>query len=427
MAHDAIKNINSLTLAFAKAVGNHQTDKNDNLVVSPYNALTCLAMVAKGADENTREEMAQTLFGISAKDLDGAVAELAGLNTDILQTNKGQVELRTANGVWANKELLTLNHKFSDELKKIFSAEISEETFSDPAVPGKINAWAGKNTNNLITKIIEELHSDDAAVLASALYFKGQWTHKFDKAETQSRAFTSDNGDTSVTPTMKKSYKSGHIRHQDGSDYEAVSLTYGQEDRQNGKTPTMRLVLIRPKDDNLHARDWLAQQVGDKAPAWLEAASFERAPGSVELPRLDIKQRHDLIPPLKEMGIRDAFKEGVADFSPMTEQGFKDLFIGKVTHDVVFKTDEEGSEAAAVTTVGMMRSMSVPRPEMPFDIKFDRSFVFALQDVKTGTVIFAGAVNKPNNDMKPGKKAPKSRVTGELFKDRGRFNPKTGT
>ncbi len=426
MSKDAVKNINSLTLAFAKAVGNHQTDKNDNLVISPYNALMCLAMVAKGADVNTREEMAKALFGVSAKELDDAVAELASLNTGILTANKDQVELRTANGVWANKEILTLNKKFAAELKQIFGAEISEESFSDPSVPGKINAWAGKNTNNLITKIIEELTPDDAAVLASALYFKGQWTHKFDKKETQDRAFTSDDGGTSVTPTMKKSYKASQIRHQDGVDYEAIALTYGQESNEKNQAPAMRLVLVRPKDDSVHARDWLAQQTGDKAPAWLEADSFQRLQGNVELPRLDIQQQHDLIKPLKEMGIRDAFKEGIADFSPMTKKGTKDLVIGKATHDVVFKTDEEGSEAAAVTTVGMMRATCVMPPQRTFDIKFDRSFVFALQDIKTGTVIFAGAVNKPNKDMRPGKKEPKRQPASELFRGRSP-NPKTGT
>ena len=44
-----VKNIISLTLAFAKAVGAHQADKGDNLVVAPYNAAACLSMVAKGA------------------------------------------------------------------------------------------------------------------------------------------------------------------------------------------------------------------------------------------------------------------------------------------------------------------------------------------------------------------------------------------
>lgn len=393
----AIENVNSLTLAFAKAVGNAQADKNDNLVISPYNALTALAMVAKGADGNTREELARTLFGVGADELNAVVAQLAALNTDILAANKDQVTLSTANGVWANGEMMSLNEKYADDLKKIFGAEISAEAFSDPSIPGKINQWASDNTNGLIDKIVDRLSPADFAVLASALYFKGDWTNKFDTKETEKRPFTLDDKSLSLTPTMHKTFKKGEVTYQDGADYEAVGLTYGEKNREEGKSPTMRVVLIRPKDAGVSARDWLSQQTG--TPAWLEAGSFENVRGTVELPQIDIKQRHDLIPALKEMGIRDAFNGGAADFTPMTDNGAP-LVVSGVSHDVVFKTDEKGSEAAAVTTVTMTRSASIEPPVREIDVKFDRSFVFALQDIKTGAVIFAGAVNKPNDDMK---------------------------
>src|SRR5207253_2653993 len=111
--------------------------------------------------------------------------------------------------------------------------------------------------------------------------------------------------------------------------------------------------------------------------------------------------KHDLIPSLQDLGIKAAFQSGASNFSRMFEEGGKEVYISKVSHDVVFKTDEEGSEAAAVTVVGMTRScVSVPPPMPHIDIKLDRSFVFALQDIETGAVIFMGAVNKPNDDMK---------------------------
>lgn len=402
-----VEKVNRLTLAFAKAVANNQADKDDNLVVSPYNALTAMAMVAKGSKGHTKEELAKSLFGGKAKDLDKDITSLVDLNADILKENKTQVKLKTANGVWTNNDAMELNKKFAADLKKLFDAEISGEDFSSPAVPKKINKWAADNTNNLITEVIKQLSPDDYAVIASALYFKGMWTHKFDKKDTKDSAFTADGGKASTTPTMKKRFKEGQVRYHDGSDYEAIALTYGKEDRKEGATPTMRLLLVRPKDDSTSARDWLAAQAGKATPEWLDAAQFERVSGNVELPRMDIKQKHDLVPVLKELGVKDAFSAGAADFSPMNEKGAKGLFISGVSHDVVFKTDEEGSEAAAVTTV-VMRTLSMRPPVKTIDIKLDRSFVFALQDIKTGTALFVGAVNKPNNDMKPLKtKTPK--------------------
>lgn len=408
---DEVKTSIKLTIAFAKAVGKHQDDKNDNLVVSPYNATAALSMVAKGAVGETRDELAKALFATDGKNLDDAVAAYSKLNTEILKANAGQVTLTTANGVWTNKDLVTLRDAFAKDLKDTMGADISAEDYANPATVDKINKWASDNTNGLIPEVLTELKKDDAAVLASALYFKGDWTHKFDKKLTEDKNFTADDASVNATPTMKQRFKEeGQIGYLAGDGYEAVALNYGKEDWENGKSPTMRVVLIRPTDDNVSARDWLAGEAKGKVPEWLDPYAFGDAVGTVELPRLDIKQRFDLIPALKEMGIKEAFNEEKADFGKMTESG--DLFIGKVQHDTVFKTNEEGSEAAAVTTVGMVFATSVRMPPPQIDVKFDRSFAFALQDVKTGAVIFVGAVNKPNEEMKPAVKkqnAPKPR------------------
>jgi serpin B len=89
----------------------------------------------------------------------------------------------------------------------------------------------------------------------------------------------------------------------------------------------------------------------------------------------------------------------------MIKDGGEALAISKVQHDIVFKTDEEGSEAAAVTTIGMSFATSIGPSKPHIDLKLDRSFAFALQDIETGAVLFVGAVNKPNEEMKP---APKT-------------------
>lgn len=406
-----VKNVIKLTLAFTKAVGKNQQDKSDNLVVSPYNALAALSMVTKGADGKTREELAQALFGVKGKDLDKAADAYAALNNDVLAANKGQVELTTANGVWTNQDFMKLKPAFADDLKKTFGAEISAEDFSDKATVAKINKWASDNTNGLITKVLESLAPDDAAVLASALHFKGEWTKKFDKTLTEDKSFTQDGAVAATSPMMHQDFEDeGGFRYQKGNGFEAISMTYGEEKHTNTewKNPTMRLVLVRPTDDNVSARDFLSVQENGKIPAWLDVYGYRDAVGSVELPRMDIKQKFDLIPALRDMGVDKAF--GGGSFENMVENGGEKLYVSKVSHDTVFKTDEVGSEAAAVTTA-VMTLESVRMPPEQVDIKFDRSFLFALQDVKTNAVLFIGAVNKPNDDVKPAK-APKAKAPG---------------
>lgn len=402
---EKLKNkLNSLTLAFAKAASAHQDDKSDNLIVSPYNALTALSMVAKGAEGDTREELARALLGVSGKALDKEVSQLARLNAEILQANKGKVTLATANAIWTNSNAAPLKPAFAAAMKKGFGADISSHDFSDPSVPSVMNKWASDNTQGHIDKIVGELKPDDYAILASALFFKGDWTAKFEKELTQDKEFVSDGGEHSLTPMMLQYFGSkGVVRYQDGEDYEAVALTYGAEDRQKGVFPPMRLVLVRPTDETEAARDWLAKQSGSGAD-WLNERRFRPATGTVELPHIDVKQEHDLIPALKDLGLDLTFDIDSADFSRMSAE---QLAVSKVTQNVVFKTDEDGSTAAAVTTVGMMRATAVMREDPPIHVKFDRSFVFALQDVETGTVLFVGAVNKPNEAMKPA--GPKKR------------------
>jgi serpin B len=194
------------------------------------------------------------------------------------------------------------------------------------------------------------------------------------------------------------------MRYMKGKGFDAVTLTYGETNYDEDKYPSMRLVLVRPTDDAVSARDWLSSQAGGNVPQWLTPYGYRDAVGSIELPRMDIEQKHDLIPALKDMGVRQAFKEGAADFTRMIEKDGNSLYISKVSHDIVFKTDEKGSEAAAVTTA-VASLECVKAPSAVVNMKLDRSFVFALQDVKTNAVLFIGAVNKPNNDMKPAAKA----------------------
>ncbi len=408
---DEVKTSIKLTIAFAKAVGRHQDDQSDNLVVSPYNATAALSMVAKGAVGETRDELAKALFATDGKGLDDAVAAYSKLNTEILKANAGQVTLTTANGVWTNKDLVTLRDAFAKDLKDTMGADISAEDYANPATVDKINKWASDNTNGLITKVLESLAPDDAAVLASALHFKGEWTKKFDKALTEDKTFTQDGNAAATTPTMHQDFEDeGGFRYQKGSGFEAISMTYGEEKHTDTewKNPTMRLVLVRPTDDNVSARDFLSAQENGTIPAWLDVYGYNDAVGSVELPRMDIKQKFDLIPALRDMGVDKAF--GGGSFENMVEQGGEKLYVSKVSHDTVFKTDEQGSEAAAVTTA-VMTLESVRMPPEQVDIKFDRSFLFALQDVKTNAVLFIGAVNKPNDDVKPAK-APKAKAPG---------------
>ncbi len=397
-----VQNVNRLTLAFAKAVASQAEDVNDNVLVSPYNAMTFLAMAATGAQGETKKEYAKVLFGKPATQLTAQVEKLAALNASVLKSNDGKVTLKTANSMWVNSNHGKLKPGFEADLKRVFGAEINERDFGDHGVPGEINQWADDNTNHLIKEIVKELTPDDQSILASALYYKGDWTLKFDRKLTKDKAFHVDGAtEELVTPMMHQEFKDGDVTYQRGADYEAVALTYGKKNHDSPpyQSPSMRIVLVRPSDASQSARDWLMGQDEKTTPAWVDPYAFQSAMGTVELPHMDMEQDHNLIPALESMGFKNAFS-GAANYGRIVEG---DVKLTQVKQKIVFKTDEDGSEGAAITH-GRFMATSVRMPPPRINVAFDRSFVFALQDIDSGAILFTGVVNKPNNEMKP---APK--------------------
>jgi serine protease inhibitor len=399
-----VANVNRLSLAFAKAVAAGVEDKNDNVLISPYNALTFLAMAGTGAVGKTKKEYAEVLFGTTPAKFTAEVGKLAALNASVLKANDGKVTLKTANGLWVNSRFGKVKPGYEADLKRVFGAEVSDKDFGLPKTKDDINQWGSDNTNHLIDKFLGELSADDRAILASALYYKGDWTNKFDRKLTEAKPFHID-GETEEhkTPMMHKVFKEGDVSYHSGNDYEAIALTYGKKDykTQPYQTPSMRILLVRPSNEVQTARDWLLSQDEKTTPAWVDPYAYRSALGTVELPHMDMEQDHDLIPVLKKLGLETAFS-GAANYSNIATGG---VGFTAVKQKIVFKTGEDGSEGASITH-GAMKTTAMRQPPPKIDIHFDRSFVFALQDIESGAILFTGIVNKPNKEMTPAAPAP---------------------
>ena len=109
------------------------------------------------------------------------------------------------------------------------------------------------------------------------------------------------------------------------------------------------------------------------------------------LPKLELTTELDLVPMLSDMGMPLAFTEGQADFSGMTTQ--ERLYIGTAVHKAFVLVDEEGTEAAAATGIGMSRETSAPAA--PVDFIVEHSYLFLIRDQLTGAILFMGRVTDP--------------------------------
>ncbi len=119
-------------------------------------------------------------------------------------------------------------------------------------------------------------------------------------------------------------------------------------------------------------------------------ASLKSTTIDLEMPKYSFCSAVDLREPLRAMGMTDALDPNLADFSGMT--GARDLFISLVLHESHVAVHEQGTEAAAATSVAMAPTLAM---QGEVQLRLDRTFVFAIRDLPTGQILFLGRVLDP--------------------------------
>jgi len=119
---------------------------------------------------------------------------------------------------------------------------------------------------------------------------------------------------------------------------------------------------------------------------------FSEKEGTLVLPKFKLEYGVDLIPPLQAMGMKTVFGD-LGDFS-----GIGSVGIYRVRQKTFIEVKEEGTEAAAVTSVGMAPSGALLPPSNPFQMIVDRPFLFLIEDQQTGMILFTGVVFDPSTD-----------------------------
>jgi serpin B len=67
------------------------------------------------------------------------------------------------------------------------------------------------------------------------------------------------------------------------------------------------------------------------------------------------------------------------------------LEVSEVKQKSYVEVNEEGTEAAAVTT-GIMQTTAILQPQPPFEMVVDRPFFFVIVENRTQSVLFMGAL-----------------------------------
>jgi serine protease inhibitor len=346
-----------------------------NVFISPFSVSGVLQMVANGAAGDTKTEMQRVLktAGLPPGALNSACKDLnQSLNS---QTN---VILNLANAIWY-KEGLHLKPGFVSDNKNFFSAKLAGVDFGKPESAQTINDWADTSTHGKIKQIVQwPFDPLPRVILANAIYFKGKWNRPFDKQGTKDHAFNVLPGGTpKPVPTM---WQRGRFNYQQDDGFQAVRLPYA--------SGHLQMYLFLPDTNSSPAKllaDFNVETWRDKI-----LPKFQDAEGTLALPRFKLDYDVTLNDPLKALGMRRAFTDD-ADFSAMADEP---LCVSEVKQKSFVEVNEEGTKAAAVTTV-RMRPTGVFRPEKPFEMIVDRPFLFVIGDDQTQSILFMGVIYDP--------------------------------
>jgi serine protease inhibitor len=360
-----------------------KTRPDGNVVLSPVSAALNLSMVLNGAEGQTREEMLKAL-SLSGSDMEVINTANAQLIKDI-RAKTNNVTLSVADSLWVDSRRATLLPDYTKRMQTSYDAELQGLDFSNPGTAQKINGWASKQTQGKITKVIDRIDPSEVLLLLNAVYFKGQWTQKFDKEKTQQREFTLANGTTKQVPRMGQS---GHFDYFETPEMQGIRLPFGDGD-------LVMEVLLPSKSSSLDALE--AQLTAEHWKEW--RGRYSRREGTIELPRFELESKYKLNGPLESLGMRRAFEANAAQLTGMLSSapgraGLGRLSISSVLQSTYWKVDEEGSEAAAVTTT-QIRTLAAVRAREPFRMVVDRPFFCAIADERSGVLLFVGAIYDP--------------------------------
>lgn len=243
--------------------------------------------------------------------------------------------------------------------------------FRDPRAADRINAWAAERTRGMIRRVVQSLAPDEVFALADAAYFDGAWTHPFDPADTRLRPFTRPEGTTIDVPTM---HVENRFEYFEDGELQCVRLPYG-----NSMELCFTAVIARDGLEPPRIQDWAALET-------------RRRSGSIAMPRFSAQSQLELSRALIALGLGAAFTEG-RDFDGLFSGGGAKA-LGRLLHSARVDVDERGTKAAAVTV--LTATAIAYRPETPFDLRLDRPFLWAIEDRRTGTLLFLGTVTDPS-------------------------------
>jgi serine protease inhibitor len=369
----------------------------ENLFVSPLGVSLALLMTWNGAREQTKANMEKTL------EISGQSPEQVNRGAQLLMRKllrpAEDIQLEVANAIWANDRFEILPD-FKARNEANFLAAVRTTRFKNEVTQAEINNWASQQTHGMIPEVLAPL-TDPADIaqfetqtlmyLLNAIYFKANWTEQFERFETRSREFTLANGSQKQVPMMRQFGQFLYLppNRIQNNHFQAIRLPYGKDKK-------VGMYLFLPDYGTPLHRVQVELMQMDFAQL-LKAFYYER--GSLTMPKFKLKDRHNLVPLLSNLGMGDAFSSSQANFLDMAVPRSPDerFYINRAFQMANVEVSEEGTKAAAVTALEPVATPS-SEPMRQIEMNLNRPFMYMIVDQDTQQILFMGSVYDPSKE-----------------------------
>ena len=345
-----------------------QARGKEDRVMSPLSITYALGMLNNSAAGRTQQEICDVL-GFAETGADGINAFCRKLLTEA-PTLDTDTKAEIANTVFVNSGMgFELQQGFVSKANEYYDAQPEARDFNDGQTRNVINKWASDNTEGMVKEVLTEQEFNRLAVsyLLNAIYFKGMWSTPFNAEETQEEPFA----DGDPVPMMHSTYD---MQYAENDLCQAVTLPYG-----NG---AYQMQLLLPREGKT-----LGQLVKS-----LNGSNW-RMNGSecmvdLKLPRFETNTNLDLKPVMQELGMPTAFNPAEADFPNLCVEDYgENFYIGLMKQVAKIEVNEQGTEAAAVTVIGMETTSDKPDRAI---FHANRPFIYIISEQSTGVILFIG-------------------------------------
>ena len=345
-----------------------QVTSQKSEIVSPISITYALGMLNNGAAGETQAEINKVL-GFGETGADGINAFCRKMLTEAPKLDK-LTKVMIANNIYMNKDY-ELKPDFISKAKTFYDATPETRDFHDGKTRDVINKWCSDHTEGMIPEVLkkDEFDPDAVSYLLNAIYFKGAWSEKFDKGNTKNELFHGYNGDTQV-PMMHQEHE---FSYRESDDCQALCLPYGNN--------AYSMTILLPKEGKT-VSDVLSTLTAE---TWLQYQWMGNAIVDVRLPRFESKTEVNLNNVMSALGMPKAF----TDFAEFPDFCNVSTCIGLMKQVAKIKLNEEGTEAAAVTVIGMELTALSSEPRR-VSFHANRPFLYVISEKSTGAIFFIG-------------------------------------